>query len=125
MRLGLMTVVVWVGLTVAATAQTAVVGTEQLAWDQGGSSLAEVQAQSYDVRDGTAAPTALTGVACAGAASPFVCQTRLPALTTGLHSLAVRARATVNGTALLSAFSAPLSLLIVAVPAVPQNLRIL
>ena len=108
-----------------AQAQTQAVGTETLVWDQAGTTAAAVQAFTYDVQDGSAAPVALTGVTCSGASSPFVCQTRLPALTTGLHAVSVRARTVINGTPLVGSFSAPLSLLIVAVPAVPQNVRLL
>jgi hypothetical protein len=117
----------WVGallLAVPVQAQTAAVGTENLTWDQAASNLAEAQSLGYDVQDGAAPAAPLAGVACSGSTSPFTCQARLPALTTGLHSLALRARATVNGTVLSSAFSAPLSLLIVAVPAIPQNVRL-
>ena len=122
MKLGLM-----VGCLLIASvahAQTPVVGTEQLQWDQGAVSLAQAQSYSYDVQDGTAAPVAVSPVTCSGAASPFVCSTRLPALTTGLHALAVRARVVVNGTTLQSTFSAPLSILMMAIPAIPQNVRI-
>ena len=111
-------------VSVAASAQTPVVGTERVAWDQGGATLASVQAYVYETQDGAAAPVAITNVTCAGTASPFQCSVRLPALTTGLHSLAVRASVVVNGQTLSSAFSVPLSLLIVAVPAVPQNVHI-
>lgn len=108
-----------------ALAQTQAIGTENLGWTEAGSSLAEVQAYQYLVADGTAAPVVLTAVTCSGTTSPYACQVRLPALTTGLHSLAVLARTTVNGQVLTSAPSAPLSVLIVAVPAVPQNVRLL
>ena len=105
-------------------AQTQAIGTEQLMWDQAAPTLAVAQSYTFDAKDGTAAPVALAGVTCAGTASPFVCQVRLPALTTGLHALSVIAKATVNGQLLSSAPSVPLSLLIVAVPAIPQNVRL-
>jgi hypothetical protein len=109
---------------VLAQAQTQAIGTESLQWDQAAQTLAQATGYAYDVKDGTAAAVAIAGVTCSGAASPFVCGTRLPALTTWLHSLAVIAKTTVNGQVLASAPSAPLSLLMVAVPAIPQNVRI-
>lgn len=109
---------------IPAYAQTQAVGTETLAWDQAGDALATVQSHTYLWADGTAAPTPLAGVTCAGTASPYRCSARLPALTTGLHALTLAARAVINGQTLTSTPSAPLSLLIVAVPAVPQNLRV-
>ena len=105
-------------------AQTPAVGTEILTWDQAGATLVAVQGYVYDVQDGTTAPARLTPVTCTGTATPFVCGSRLPALTTGLHSLTVTARTTVNGTQLSSSPSAPLALLIMAMPATPQNLRL-
>lgn len=112
-----------------ALAQTPVVGTEHVAWDQPAASLAEAQALTYSpLIDASAAPAQLApfaGVVCSGQVSPFLCQVRLPALTTGLHQLRVVAATTVNGTVLSSNPSAPLALLIMAIPAVPQNVRLM
>lgn len=107
-----------------ADAQVVAVGNENLTWDQPDTSLTSAQGAGYDVKDGTAAATPLMNVTCSGATSPYKCQTRLPALTTGLHSLAVQQRRVVSGQTLLSGFSMPLSLTIVAIPQIPQNVRI-
>jgi len=111
-------------IPVLASAQTPVVGTERVIWDQPGASLAAVQGYTYHSIDGASAATILPGVTCSGTVSPFLCGARLPALTTGGHSLAITATVTLNGQVLSSAPSVPLSLLIIAVPAVPQNVRI-
>jgi hypothetical protein len=123
MRTGLL---LGVGLLLAgvASAQIPAVGTEAITWDQAGDTLAQVQAYVYDAQDGTVAPVTLDGVTCSGAASPFVCSVRLPALTTGLHSLTLRASVLVDGQPLSSPRSAPLLIVIVAVPVAPQNLRL-
>ena len=111
-------------VAVPASAQVVAVGNENLVWDQPDATLVQAQGSTYDVKDGTAAAVVLTNVTCAGTASPFKCQTRLPALTTGLHSLMVQQRRTVNGQNLLSGFSQPLAVSIVAIPQIPQNVRI-
>lgn len=107
-----------------AQAQTPAVGNEILTFDIAGPDIKTVSNYAYNVQDGTSTAVPLANVTCSGSASPFVCGARLPALTTGLHSLTVQATTTVNGQTLASARSAPLALLIMAVPAVPQNLRI-
>lgn len=112
-------------VAVPAMAQTQVVGTERVGWDQPAATLAAAQGYAYEYVDGSAPSVPLSGVACSGTASPFVCAVRLPALTTGIHSVRVVASVTVNGTTLTSPQSAPLSLLMMAVPATPQNLRLL
>lgn len=113
---------------VPVAAQTQAVGTERLLWDQPAADLATAQAYQYAPLLDTATPPAqlvpFVGVTCAGSASPFTCGIRLPPLTTGLHSVRVIAATTVGGTVLSSAPSAPLALLIMAVPAVPQNVRL-
>lgn len=114
----------WLCCASQVYAQIAAVGTETLLWDQAGASLATVSGYTYQVADGDAATQPLPAVTCTGAASPFVCSARLPALTTGLHSLRLLAQTTVNGQTLVSAWSPPLALLILAVPATPQNVRI-
>lgn len=121
----LATVAILLLFSTAVQAQTPAIGTENLTWDQDASSLAAAQAQAYDMKDGAAAAVALSPVVCTGTAAPFLCKVRLPALTTGLHaSLTVTAKITVSGQVLSSAPSLPLSLLIIAVPAVPQNVRV-
>lgn len=117
--------VLMVLVAVPALAQTQVVGTERIGWDQPAASLADAQGYAYDYVDGSAAAVRLSGVTCSGTASPFLCSVRLPALTTGIHSLRTVASVTVNGQTLTSPQSAPLSLLMMAVPAAPQNLRLL
>lgn len=115
-------------LAAPALAQTPVVGTEQLQWDQAAPTLPDAQALNYSpLIDVTTPPATLVpfaGVTCGGATSPFVCAVRLPALTTGLHQIRIIASKVVGAQTLASAPSLPLSLLIMAIPAVPQNLRI-
>lgn len=114
--------------TVQAQTPIPVAGTEQLAWDQPADTLATAQAYSYiplvDTTTPPSSPVPFVGVTCSGAPSPFVCRVRLPALTTGLHQLRIVTLMMVGGAALLSPPSAPLAVLMMAVPVAAQNLRL-
>lgn len=108
-------------LASSAQAQTAT-PTSRLAWDQTATTLAEASSLAYEASFDGAAIAALSGVTCAGAASPFVCSAPLPALAAGAHAVAVQARNAVGAGPLSAAFNFTF---ISAPPAAPSNLRII
>jgi glucose/arabinose dehydrogenase len=88
-------------------------GTERIGWDQRASDAVELAAIGYVLYvDGTRTP--LTGVACAtdASAAGFACSVRLPALSTGSHTLQIASFVT-DGTVLESERSASLSVTVV------------
>lgn len=108
-----------------ASAQTPATPSQSLAWDQGAASVAEATGFRYDATVDALPSVTLNNVACAGPASPFVCQAPLPAMTSGQHTIVLRAIRVVGTSLLPSPNSAPLSLLMMAVPATPQSLRVI
>jgi hypothetical protein len=125
------TLLVCLCLASSVVAQTPILGTERLAWDQEAPDLATAQGYRYlPVVNGLAPSAEFQGVTCTGATSPFVCSVRLLALPTGINSIAVIARAVVPGEPgqpPLIADSAPsdtLNVLVVVVPIAPQHVRI-
>ena len=66
---------------------------KQLAWDQAATDLAEAQsfAYKYYLDGATTGGATLPTVTCSGAASPFVCQSPLPTLPVGRHTLKLTA----------------------------------
>jgi hypothetical protein len=111
-------------LPVQAHGQTPVTPASTIAWDQQAPSLTAAQGYTYTLQvDGTRQPAPTTAT-CSGTSAPYTCQAAFPALTPGPHTIAVSAATVVNGVAAESAFSAPLSVLMVVAPAVPANLRI-
>lgn len=107
-------------LASSAQAQTAT-PTSRLAWDQTAATLAEASSLAYEATFDGAPIAALSGVTCAGAASPFVCSAPLPALAAGAHAVAVQARNAVGPSPLSAAFNFTF---ISSPPAAPSNLRI-
>ena len=94
---------------------------KKLAWDQVAGSLAEAQAYTYKYYpDGATTGIALSGVTCAGTASPYVCEVAYPAFTPGAHTLTL----TASNVAGESTPSATFSFSFVVVPSAPQNVRI-
>lgn len=111
-------------LPALAVAQTAVVGSEQIQFDQAAPDLATAQGYVYRlVIDGQrqATPVAVT---CQGTASPFACTVPFPPLTPGDHTLALTAAVVVNGVEAESLPSQPISVRMVVAPNPPANLRI-
>lgn len=107
-----------------AHAQTPVVGTERLQFDQAAPDLATAQAYVYRlVIDGVRQAVPVT-VTCAGSVSPFACTTPFPALTPGDHTIALTAAVVVNGVEAESLPSVALPVRLVVAPNPPQNLRI-
>lgn len=108
-------------LASSAQAQTAT-PTSRLAWDQTAATLAEASGLAYEASFDGSAITALSGVTCAGAASPFVCSAPLPAnLSAGAHAVAAQARNAVGASPLSATFNFTF---ISSPPAAPSNLRI-
>ena len=117
----LMTMGMLLALASGAAAQGTATPTSRLAWDQIAGSLAEASGYAYEgVYDGNPAPVVMTGVTCAGAASPYQCAGSFPALTPGPHTVAVQARNAAGP----SPLSAVFNFAFVALPSAPQNLRI-
>lgn len=114
------------GFTAVASAQTPVTTASKIAWDQQAPSLAEAQAYAYKYyADGAATGVALTGVVCTSITAPTggvvpQCEAPFPAFTPGSHSLAL----TAANDAGESVKSAPISFVVVVIPAAPNNLRI-
>ena len=96
----------------------------RLAWDQVASTAAEATSYVYEASLDGAPLTALTGVTCMGAVSPFLCVMTLPPLASTAHTIAIRAVQVVSGQRLESPVS-PVFGLSFARPTAPQNLRIL
>lgn len=87
-------------------------GSEWLEWDQEGASLTEVQAYRFDAFVGISR-VQLQDVQCATAAAgknTFVCRSRLPALTRGIHRLRIAPVYQLKGHAVLGPWSRPLVL---------------
>ena len=105
---------------VLVEAQTATSGS-RLAWDQVAGTLAEASGYTYRASFDGAALVTLTGVACAGASSPFTCSAAFPALTPAAHTVAVVAVNAAGASPLSTVFN----FTFVALPSAPQNLRIL
>lgn len=106
---------------IVAEAQTPVF---RLAWDQVASTAAEATSYVYEASLDGAPLAVLSGVTCAGTASPFVCSVALPPLASTAHTIAIRAVQMVGGQRLESPLS-PLFGFSFALPSAPQNLRIL
>jgi hypothetical protein len=110
---------------VPAAAQTTALPNQALGWTQAAADLAEAQSLRYDLDlDGTT--TALQGHMCGNStiAGQFDCFAPLPAMTPGAHILRLRSVRLVSGTELASAFSAPLNIVMIAVPSTPTNVRL-
>lgn len=114
-----------------AFAQTPVLGTERLAWDQPAADLVEAQSYHYlPMVDGMTPTAEFQGVTCTGAASPFACSVRLLSLPTGIHELRIVTRAVWERTPPdppLVADASPseaLRVLVVAVPMAAMHLRL-
>lgn len=109
----------------SASAQTPVVPSDKLGWDQQDTDLAAASANTYRLyADGVATGTVLTPVTCANQvpvlAGNFTCTTPFPAFTpTVTHSITVSA-ANAAGESLKST---PFSFKFVVIPSVPSNLR--
>lgn len=103
--------------------QPDVTAADKFEWDQPAATLVEANGLRYDLElDG--GPVVAVAVTCAGAASPFVCSAAIPAITPTTHVVRLRAVATVNGTELASAFSAPFSFRMRVAASTPMNVRI-
>lgn len=123
----LRTLILFVGLAWlpgVAFAQTPALPTDRLGWDQAAPSLATAQAYEYGIYVDGLARAVVTGVTCAGAASPFPCVGNLPAMTPGTHSLELTAAEAGFVAATESLHSTPLPIRLVVAPAVPINTRI-
>ncbi len=106
---------------VIAEAQVAT-STSRLAWDQVAETLAEASSYTYRASFDGGGLVTLTGVACAGAASPFICSATFPTLSHAAHSVAMVAVNAAGVSPLSASFSFFMS---VQLPSAPQNLRIL
>ena len=114
-------------MSATVSAQTSIVpGSQQkIAWDQAAPDLATAQGYSYTVSDSGVA-LAVESPVCTNSptAGVFICKTPVPALTPGAHSLVVKTSTMIDGTLIESPPSVPLAVVMVAVPATPQNLRL-
>lgn len=119
----------WYGLTLlllSAPAHAQVAdASAKLGWDQVAPTLAVASGYTYrSYADGSVTGTAMTGVVCTGAASPYVCTAPFPAFTPGAHTIALTAGTLAGATSIESAKSAPLAFTFVVVPGAPASLRI-
>lgn len=127
MRLGVVLALVCALFIMAApaAAQTGVLQSDHLAWDQAAPTLAQAQAYVYQVYvDGGAAQRA-TNVQCAGTSSPFQCTGTPPALTFGVHSLTLTtSEQLTDGRLAESPASVAFQFRVVSAPATATNVRI-
>lgn len=66
--------------------------TSRLGWDQAAPSLSDAQGFTYKAYvDTSATGIPLTGVTCAGVASPFQCSGAIPTLSAGVHAIQITA----------------------------------
>lgn len=114
-------IIAFVALATVASAQTGASSTSNLQWDQDAPSLAEAQGYTYKAYpDGLQSNFVLTGVNCAGTASPFICTVPFPAFTPGNHTLHI----TASNADAESLPSNDLAFRFIVVPAAPRSLRI-
>jgi hypothetical protein len=108
-----------------AQAQTPATPKSNLAWDQDAPTLAVATGYEYAVYI-DAAPRLVVAATCTGVASPFACQTPIPAMTPGDHSLAVTAsdNTSVPGVTQESLKSTAFPVRLFLAPQVPKGLRI-
>jgi hypothetical protein len=108
-----------------AAAQTIVVnpGTKSLAWDQAAPDLATAQAYEYAVYINDGARTVVTA-SCTGAPPSFVCTTRFPVTTLGMHEIKITAAAVAGTERAESLPSTPFAVRIVVAPVAPRGLRV-
>lgn len=104
-----------------ASAQTAVTGSERLGWDQAASDVA-VLGWLVSVDEGPGVE--VTATCEAAGVGQWACAAAFPAMTPGVHAIRVAAYEDVGATRLTSAWSAPLEVRLVVVPAVPTALRV-
>lgn len=123
LRTASLSLILYLLMSTAAAAQTAVPGS-RLGWDQPATSLTEASTMIYEAGFDTAAPVALTGVTCAGTASPYSCAATWPQLTPTQHTVQIRAVRLEGTTRLVSPLSAVFNFAFVAVPEAPRNIRI-
>lgn len=99
--------------------------TDRLQWDQAAASVAAANAYRYDVEVDGAVASAPLVVTCTGSASPVVCTAAIPPVTPGAHTVRLRAVDTSAGTPIIGPWSSAFTFTMRAVPAAPQNVRIL
>ena len=105
-----------------AWAQTSVTGSERLGWDQAASDIGVL---GWLVSIDGGAGVALVDVTCEAAGpGTYACAAAFPAMTPGVHEVRVAAFEDVGATRLQSEWSAPLTVRLVVVPAVPTALRV-
>lgn len=127
MKRAILTVVVLLVCAAPAFAQTPVLGTERLTWDQPAATLAVAQAFEYRVYIDAAATGTVVAASCAGTASPFVCSTPFPAATPGVHNTpGIQVTATsISGTVRAESLkSTALPFVLVVAPLAPTNVRV-
>lgn len=92
-----------------------------LTWNEAGPDATTVSGYTYQYfADSAQTGTALTGVTCTGAQSPFACSVLVPAFTPGAHSLTLES-SDIAGTL---GQSAAINFTFVVAPAIPTNLAI-
>lgn len=127
MRLSWKTLVLALAFGMSASlahAQTAVIGTEHVAWDQSAPDLATAQSYTYSFQIDGGTSVDAVGVVCNGPSIPFSCQADFPASTPGVHSMTLTASVVVSGLRITSLPSAPLTYRLVVAPAAPGNMHI-
>jgi hypothetical protein len=107
----------------AVLMQTPPIGVTGLkfAWAQAAPTLQDAGSYTYKYyADGATTGTTITSVSCSGSASPFACETPIPAFTPGSHTIAL----TASNLAGESEKSALFSFTFVVTPAAPGNISI-
>jgi hypothetical protein len=114
------------GLALPAAAQTPATATSKLGWDQAAPTLATANGYQYALYVDAGARTVLTGTACTGTASPFVCTGALPPMTPATHTLELTTADIVSipGTTIESVKSSPFAIRLVVAPAAGTGLRV-
>lgn len=107
--------------SLAAQTPPTAIATQKFEWDQAAPTLADAQGYTYKYYpDGGLIGVNFSSVACSGAASPFRCNTPIPAFTPGNHNITI----TASNAAGESAKSVPFAFNFVVTPAVPVGVRI-
>jgi hypothetical protein len=116
-----------IGVAGQAMAQTPVVGTEKLAWDQQVTSMADLAAMKWMVYVDQLAGVPIVNGACVEVKGTygFPCTGDIPSMTPGDHQIVLTAYMDVGGTKLESLKSIPFPVRMVIAPPAPVGVKII